>query len=164
MAVAKKAGRIRPAQVKKVLSSYAERGVFRSFSQVASEDGTSEFRFHWLWNLPFHVAFDAAKATLSFRKLLPGIPRGSRLESELKEFIDSFYDGTRIEHRAADRSRLSMRCSNRRGTITLSFKIVGSDADYGVRKAVNIVSEIFLDFLNARFPDYTAAKFKLPEE
>ena len=164
MAVAKKTARIRPAQVKTVLSSYAERGVFRSFSQVASENGKAEFHFHWLWNLPFHVAFDPANATLSFRKLLPGIKRGSQLESELKEFIDGFSDGTRVEHRGVDRSRVAIRYANQRGTVSLSFRMAGNDCEYGVRKAVNVVNEIFLEFLNARYPEYMAAKFKLPEE
>jgi hypothetical protein len=161
---ARKAGRVLPSQVKKVLASYAERGVFRSFSQVAGERGKAEFRFHWLWNLPFHLTFDPTKATLSFRRLLPGIVRGSQIETELKTFIDSFADEARPEHRRIDAARLSLRSSNQRGTVTLTFRILGSDCEYGVRKAVNVVNEIFLELLNSRFPEYMAAMFKLPEE
>ena len=164
MPVANRTGRIRPSQVKQVLASYAERGVFRSFSQVTGEKGTAAFRFHWLWNLPFHLTFDPVTATLSFRKLLPGIPRGAQLETELKTFLGEFSGTARPEHRRIDPARLSLRYSNQRGTVALTFRILGNDYEYGVRKAVNVVNEIFLEFLNVRFPEYMAAKFKLPEE
>jgi len=150
--------------VKKVLASYAERGVFRSFSQVAGEKGKPEFRFYWLWNLPFHVIFDPERRSLSFRKLLPGITRGSRLETELRAFIEGLSSSDRPEHRRIDPTRLAVRYSNQRGTVALTFRMLGSDCEYGVRRAVNAVNEIFLEFLNARFPEYMVGMFKLPEE
>lgn len=164
MTAAKHAGRVLPSQVKKVLASYAERGVFRSFSQVTGEKGKAEFRFYWLWNLPFHLTFDPTRATLSFRKLLPGVVRGSQLETELRSFIESFSDASRPDHRRIDSARLDLRYNNQRGTIALHFRILQADVEYGVRTAVNVVNEIFLGFLNARFPEYTAAMFKLPDE
>jgi hypothetical protein len=162
--VAKRTGRISASQVKKILASYAERGVFRSFSQVPGEKGKAEFRFNWLWNLPFHLTFDPVTATLSFRKLLPGIPRGTQFETELKQFIGDFSEAARPDHRRIDPVRLSLRYSNQRGTVALTFRILEREYEYGVRKAVNVVNEIFLSFLNVRFPEYMAAKFKLPEE
>jgi len=161
---AKHAGRVLPSQVKKVLASYAERGVFRSFSQVAGEKGKAEFHFYWLWNVPLHLTFDPTRATLSFRKLLPGVVRGSQLETELKAFIESFSDASRPDHRRIDPARLGLRYTNQRGTVALTFRILRDDFEYGVWTAVNVVNEIFLGFLNVRFPEYAAAKFKLPEE
>ena len=164
MAAAKRAGRVLPSHVKKVLATYAERGVFRSFSQVAGEKGKAEFRFHWLWNLPFHLTFDAQRRELSFRKLLPGVAPGSQLEADLNAFIEGLSSPERPEHRRIDTARLMLRYSNQRGTVALTFRILGADYEYAVRKAVNVVNEIFLDFLNARFPEYMVEKFKLPEE
>ena len=164
MAATKRTAPASPAHVKKILASYAERGVFRSFSQVAGGKGQAEFRFNWLWSLPFHLTFDAQRGALSFRKLLPGIPAGSQLEAELKAFIDSLSSEDRPEHRRMDRSRLTLRYSNLRGTVTLTFRILGKDCEYGVRKALMIVNEVFLSFLNVRFPEYMVEKFKLPED
>jgi hypothetical protein len=110
------------------------------------------------------LTFDPARATLSFRKLLPGVVRGSQLETELQAFIASFADASRPDHRRIDPARLGLRYTNQRGTVALTFRILRDDFEYGVRTAVNVVNEIFLGFLNVRFPEYTAEKFKLPEE
>jgi hypothetical protein len=152
------------AALKKVLASYAERGVFRSFSQVRGEKGKAEFRFNWLWNLPFHLTYDSERRALSFRKLLPGVPRGSQMEAELKAFIASLSSMDRPEHRRIDSARVAVRYSNQRGTVGLTFRILEKDCEYGVRRAVNAVNEIFLGFVNARFPEYMVAKFRMPEE
>jgi len=150
--------------VKQILRSYAERGVFRSFSQTADAGGIAAFRFFWLYNLPFHVVFDQKRGALSFRKLLPGVPAGSRIETELKAFIQSMALPDRVEHRRLDPARLSVAYVNKRGAVALTFVVSGDDYEYGVRKAVNVVNEVFLSFLNVRFPEYMIEKFKLSED
>ena len=149
---------------KQVLEEYAERGVFRSFSQIASKRECDEFRFYWLFNLPFHLVHDRTRGELSFKKLLPGIAAGSPIELELRAFLDSLTAPDRVEHRRIDTSKLKVRISNLRGTVTLKFKVVGGDYEYAVRKAINAVNEVFLTFLNVRFPEYMIDKFKLSDE
>ncbi len=150
--------------VKQILKSYAERGMFRSFSQTAHTNGKAEFRFFWLYNLPFHVIFDQKRGALSFRKLLPGVPPGSQLEAELKTFIRSLASPDRVEHRRLDPARLSVAYVNRDGTVALTFLVTRDDYEYGVKKAINVVNEVFLSFLNVRFPEYMIEKFKLSED
>jgi len=150
--------------VKKILKSYAERGVFRSFSQTAAADGVAEYRFFWLYNLPFRVIFDRKRSALSFRKLLPGVPVGSQIEAELKDFIRSLASEDRLEHRRVDRRRVQIAYVNKNDCVALTFLIAGGDYDYGVPKAINVVNEVFLTFMNVRFPEYMIEKFKLPED
>ena len=139
------------------LERYAARGVFRSFSQTAPD----EFRFRWLWNLPFHITFDRARGALRFPDLLTGIRRGSALETELKAALRAICAADRPEHRRIDARRLSVRYSNRRGAVSLSFVVLGNDYEYGVQKAINVVNEIFVGFLNVRHPEYMAESFHL---
>jgi len=150
--------------VRRVLEAYARRGVFRSFSQTSSGSRQTEFRFHWLWNLPFHLAFDAGRGALSFRKLLPHIPAGSDVDAGLRAFLKSCSSPDRPEHRRIDPARVAVRYSNRRGAATLTFQAVGNDFEYAVKKAINLVNEIFLGFLNADHPDYMARHFSIPED
>jgi len=140
-----------------VLERYAQRGVFRSFSQTAP----NQFHFQWLWNLPFRLTFDAARCAWRFPNLLPDIPRGSPLETELKAALRAICAADRPEHRRIDARRLSVRYSNRRGTVSLSFVVLRGDYGYGVKKAIGLVNELFVGFLNVHHPDYMAGTFHL---
>src|SRR5215470_1816605 len=131
--------------VRSVLETYAERGVFRSFSQVAS----SEFQFHWLWNHPFRMTFDEQRASLTFSRLLPGIPAGSDIDAGLRAFVQSCQSPERPEHRRIDPARVAVRYTNRRGCASIRFRVTGGDYEYGTRKAIHLVNEMFVSFLGA---------------
>jgi hypothetical protein len=157
--------RIQPlAVVGEQLQTYAQRGVFRSFSQTRANGTQSEYLFYWLWNLPFHLSFDGRRKTLSFKKLLPGVLAGSELNTRLKAFIQERCSSNQPEHRRVDPRRVSIRYSNRRGDVTISFLVVKNDYAYGVRKALNLVNEIFVGFLNVYFPEYMVQHFQRPED
>lgn len=146
------------------LQAYARRGVFRSFSPARSQGGQTDFRFHWLWNLPFCLTFDARRKALGFRNLLPDVPARSELNSELKAFIRSCCSDDLPEHRRIDPRRLAVRYSNLRGRVSLSFVVRRGEYEYGVGKALNLVNEILVGFLNVRFPEYTARRFHKRED
>lgn len=143
---------------------YAQRGVFRSFSQIRTEGRQAEFRFYWLWDLPFRLSFDGKRKTLSFKKLLPGVLAGSELNTKLKAFIKSRCSNQQPEHRRLDPKRLSIRYSNLRGNISVTFLVVEDDYEYGVKKALNLINEIFVGFLNVYFPEYMVKHFRRPED
>jgi len=138
--------------------------VFRSFSHVAAGDQQVEFRFRWLWNLPFACTYDARRGVLSFPNLLPHIPAGSEMDTGLKAFIRSCCSSDRPAHRRIDPAQLSVRCSNRRGTVSLAARIAGGDHESGVRKTIQLVNEIFLGFLSTEHPQYLVEHFQIPEE
>lgn len=159
------ARRIEPlAIVCEQLKTYAERGVFRSFSRTRATGSQAEFRFNWLWNLPFQLSFDSRRKALAFKKLLPGVSARSELDIRLKEFIQSRCSEDQVEHRRVDAKRVAIRYSNVRGNVSLAFLISGDNYEYGVRKALNLVNEIFVGFLNVYFPEYVAEHFRGTEE
>ena len=146
------------------LESYARRGVFRSFSQTDAGGARAEFRFYWLWNLPFQLHFDGKRKTISFKNLLPGVAAGSELNSRLKSFITDLSASDQPEHRRVDPKRVSIRYSNRRGNVTITFVVAKNEYEYGVKKALNLISEMFVGFLNVHFPEYTVQHFRRPED
>ena len=135
--------------VANTLERYAQRGVFRSFSQAGAE-----FRFHWLWNLPFRLTLDARTGTIVFPALLSGVTRGSELELSLKDFIRESCSSLRPEHRRIDPARLAIFYSNRSGFVNLKLRSRDRDYSYAATQAIRLVNEIFLEFLQIRYPEH----------
>jgi hypothetical protein len=146
------------------LETYARRGVFRSFSQTRTEGRRADFRFYWLWNLPFQLSFDGKRKTLLFKNLLPSVPARSELNTSLKSFIERFCSKDQPEHRRLDPKRVSVRYSNLRGNVSITFLVVGDDYQYGVKKALHLINEILVGFLNVHFPEYTVEHLHRQED
>jgi hypothetical protein len=147
------------AAIQRALERYAGRGVFRSFSRTGDE-----FHFHWLRDLPFHLTFDRKSVALLFPNLLPNVPARSDLELGLKKFVRGFNAADRPAHRRIDPAKLAVRYANRRGAVTLRFAIADADSEYAVSKALQIVNEVFLEYLSLHHPEYMAENFQLPLE
>ncbi|MGH9658505.1 MAG: hypothetical protein ACRD96_08170, partial [Bryobacteraceae bacterium] len=82
----------------------------------------------------------------------------------LRALVRECQSDARPEHRRLRRDRAVASCSNRRGRVTLAVRVVGNHHEYAARKAINLVNEIFLDYLNAGHPQYLAEQFQIPEE
>jgi hypothetical protein len=130
-------------KVRRIFEAYAQRGVFRSYSETHE----GEFRFTWLWNLSFHVT--TKPGTLRFNDLLPGIRSGSKIESDLRNFIASCASKERPVHRRW----IPARMAKKQGMVSLVFKVSNAE---DVRKAINLVNEIFLSHLNLEHPLYVS--------
>ncbi len=141
--------------VARALQTYADRGVFRSFSET-----DSGFRFNWLWDVPFHLTFDSKRHALVFKKLLPKIPAGSEMDLGIKTFIASCSSADRPEHRRVDTKRLRVRYL--RGSLT--FVVLDGKYEYAVKQAINLVNEILLGFVSGKYPEYMVEHFRLPED
>jgi hypothetical protein len=146
------------------LERYAQRGVFRSFSETSGSKGSAEFRFNWLWNLPFRLSFDPGRRAILFKGLLPGVKAGSELDRGLKAFLAECSSADRPEHRRIDPKRVAVQYLNRRSTVSLEFVVARGQYEYGIKRAINLVNELFIGFLNLRHPEYLVVHFGLPEE
>ena len=124
-----------------VFARYSERGVFRAFSEASS----GEYRFTWLWGLPFHATFK--RGTLTFENLLPAIPGRSKLDTELKAFIKSCASPKRPAHRRLVPAELV----RKKGVVSLAFRVKTAE---DARRAVNLINEVFLTFLNVEYNEY----------
>jgi hypothetical protein len=161
------------AVISRQLESYAERGVFRSFSRSpvatsamtqARDADRAEFRFSWLWNLPFQLTYDRKRKAISFPELFPNISKGTELETKLKAFIRQLSSRDRPEHRRLDLRRITVRYSNRGNSGSLAFLVAGNQYEYAVKKALNSVHEIFVGFLNVQHGEYMRENLRVTEE
>ncbi len=145
--------------VRKNLQVYADRGVFRGFSEVRP----GQFSFVWLFRSQMELSVDTAKQVLKFRRLLPAVPAGSTMYSELKSFIEQQRDRELPEHRRIDSRRAEVSCSNRGGFVSISLKVKNNHYAYGVNRIVNLVHELFLHLRDAH-PEYLMENFDVPQE
>lgn len=146
--------------VRESLQSYADRGVFRGFSEVESG---ARFTFTWLTRRSMDFRLDRERGVLHFKDLLPNIPARSALYGELKAFVEERHGRELPEHRRIDRRRAEAACSNRRGRVSISLQVKRGAYAYGVNRIVNLVHEIFLHLHDA-YPEYLAENFDLPQE
>src|SRR5262245_56995835 len=105
--------------VREALQAYADRGVFRGFSETKN----GRFQFVWTMRHQMELIVDTATHTLKFARLLPGVPAKSKLYAELKEFIEGRHDRHLPEHRRIDRRRAEVSCTSRGGYVSVSLKV-----------------------------------------
>lgn len=145
--------------VRRALQTYADRGVFRGFSE--SKQG--QFSFVWFFHHPMELTVDTAKHVLRFHELLPGVPTNSELYAELKDYFRARHDAALPEHRRVERKLAGVTCSNRGGSVSLTLKVKNNQYAYGVNKLINLVHELFVH-LRAAHPDYLVENFDVPQE
>jgi hypothetical protein len=151
--------------VRRTLLHYAARGSFGSFSEVGARRGKTSFRFSWFRGVTFHVVFDEPRRTLIFADVLPGVELRSEMDRDLRRFILSRSSPSVVEHRRFDVRRVTVVCVNRAGNVSLVFHLKPRHIEFGVRKAVHLVHEILMDFLNdSRFVQYQVDHFRLDPE
>lgn len=153
------------AVVRHSLEHYANLGTFRSFAEAAPRGRVSVFRFTWFRDLTFTVTFVPASRRLVFQDLFPGVPPRSAMDKDLRGFLHEQHSRARPEHRRIDRRKLHVEILNRGGVVSLVCTLKGDHAAYGVRKAVNIVHEIFTIFLSdGRYAQYQVDHLRLNPE
>ena len=149
--------------VREKLQAYADRGVFRGFSEIETGRGKAAFRFVWVVNHQMELTVNTAKDVLRFRQLLPSIPANSRMYAELKSFIQQRHNPELPAHRRVDRRRAEVSCSNRAGFVSVSLAVKNNQYAYGVNKIVNLVHELFVHLRDA-YPGYLVENFAVPQE
>jgi hypothetical protein len=153
------------ATVRDVLQHYASRGAFRSFSEVAGRGRLAAFEFIWFRDVKFRVTYDQTTRTLTFVDLLPEVPARSEMARQFRAFIESRSATGLPDHRRVDPRRLKVSIVNRKGSVSLAMVLSATHAEYGVKKAVHLVHEVLMDFLNeSLYVEYCIAHFNLNPE
>ena len=153
------------AVVRENLQHYANLGTFRSFAETDRRGRATVFRFVWFRDLTFTVTFLPDARRLVFQDLLPGVPARSAMDRELRSFLTDRHARDLPEHRRIEARKLDVRALNRGGSVSLVCTIKGGHAVYGVRKAVNLVHEIFTIFLSdGRYAQYQVEHLRLNPE
>lgn len=116
----------------------------------------------WHRDRLFELVLDVPRKTMRFPVVLPEIPADSSMYREFREFVASRYSEALPEHRRIDANKAVVRCGNRGGNVSLTLTALDGDFDYGVRKLIHLVHEIYMDFLfDGRYYEYMVETFNL---
>lgn len=156
-----KGARARIDAVASILEVYAQRGVFRGFSPAGDvRQGRAVFRLLWRRDRVFEFVFDPRRNTMRFPLVLPNVT--AEMYRELKGFIKARYAAGLPDHRRIDSQKAQVFAHNRGGNVALSLRVLDGDDEYGARKLIHLVHEIFLTFLlDGRYYDYLVENFDL---
>jgi len=113
----------------------------------------------WHRGQTFQVTVDTRTGMVRCPQVLPKVRSNSEMYARLKAFIRSRQDPELPEHRRIDPARAHATCANRNGNVSLTLRFQ-SDAEYAVRRFVDLVQEIYLSFLPDYF-DYQVEAFNL---
>jgi len=130
-----------------ILEGYAEKAVFRGFSAHPKRAGKAVYQMIWHHDRPYELLLDVGKKTLQFPQLLPGVPARSPMYRDLRAFVKERQSDQLPEHRRVNPKKARLALGSQRGTVSITLSVKDGDFDYGTRKIIQIVHEIFLIFL-----------------
>ncbi len=139
---------------------YADRGVFRGFRPSPEARGRVDYQFHWLTRRPMQASIDR-RGVLTFPALLPQASR--EIVAEMKAMVAARSTRAVPDHKRIDARRARVGCAVRKGDLTLSIEIRGRNQDYAVKRALNLVNDMFVA-LHERHPDYLVEHFGISQE
>ena len=134
--------------------------MFRGFSRGVSRNGKASFQMIWHRDRPFDLTVDTRRGSIRCPLVLPQIPAASAMYREFKTFLKSCQDPDRPDHRRIDGSKVRVTCANRSGDVSLTMTLCDADYEYGIRKFIHLIQEIYLVFLTEHF-DYQVEAFNL---
>lgn len=145
--------------VGEVLQNYANRGVFRGFSRAAATGSTAVYKLLWHRNQSLDLILDVSRKTLRMPVMFPNV--SPEMAADFRKFAESRFTSV-SEHRRIDFRKMRVRCSRRKGNLSITATVTGGDFAYATRKLVHLVHEAYLVFLNdGKYYDYLIETFDL---
>jgi len=148
-----------------LLRGYAERGVFRSFSQADRRGGKTTFNVLWHHGRVFRLVVDTTAHTVSFPALLPDVPAGSPLFTDLEAYLHQFETKAVPVHRRIDPAKARLCIARRSGNVAVSLAVKRGQYAYCAKRLVNLAHEVFMVFLpDGPYYDYRVQKLGVDPE
>ena len=150
------------ALVGDILEGYASRGIFKGFSRQGDGRQHAQFKVLWHHQQRFLLAWDDARQSLRIACVVPAVPAKSAMYRDLKTWLKGRQQDCLPDHRRCNVDKVALRTYNKQGDVALTLRILDGDIDYGVRKLVSLVNEIYLDFLSSGlYYDWLLETFEL---
>lgn len=131
-----------------LLEDYAARGVFRAAPDNGQKNGEC-YRIVWFRDQEMRLEIDQRRRQVSLTNVLPTIVPRSRLDRQLREWLRQREAAELPAHRRVDPALFRLKFGQRDARMVLS--LTGTEADLlpATRKLMQLVNELYLDFLGA---------------
>jgi hypothetical protein len=139
--------------------------MFRSFSETRGRRHQISFHFLWFRDVQFQVISEPRTSRLTFVRLLPGVPARSAMDRAFRAFVASRSSASLSESQRVDLRKVQVRVINCGGNASLEFVLNPGHVEYGVEKAVHLVHDVLMNFLNdSQYVEYNITHFNLNRE
>ncbi len=152
-----------PTAVRACLQEYAERGVFRGFTERSKQGRRLRFSFTWLARSAYDLTYEPDTGRFVFLNVLPNVPARSTLARALREFVGGRTSSNLPSHRRIDPLRSTVSAQVRQGAMRLQLVAESGHHGYGANRIVNLVHEVYL-FLSRYHPEYLWDQYGLPQD
>jgi len=151
--------------VRSELQNYADRGIFQNFSVARSGSKNLNFKFNWLTENSFSLLLNVDKSQLELQNLLPAVPYRSDMDKAFRNFLIGRSDLSVPVHRRLDDKRFTFQVKNRDKNLSVIISFSEEDAAEAAKTTVNLLHEIFNNFLvEGPYQNYMVEFFNEPEE
>jgi hypothetical protein len=134
--------------------------VFRGFQASPAARGRIDYRFLWLTRKPMHASIDR-RSVLTFPALLP--EASPAIVAKMKSMVSARSTRAVPDHQRMDARRARLASAVRKGDFTLSVEIRGRNQEYAVKKALNLINDLFVA-LHEQYPEYLGQHFGISQE
>jgi hypothetical protein len=146
------------AVVAQTLEEYARRGIFKGFAVGSVLRGRQRFRIVWHANRAFDIVLDLSKHELKVPVLLPSVPSKSTMQNDLGAFLARVCSTELPKHRRIDSTKVHLVQGRSRGDVSLTAVVLDEDFEYAARRLINLIHEIYLNFLTTGLYEEYRAK------
>ncbi len=149
--------------VRGCLKEYADRGVFRGYTERPGRLGRIVFRLSWLARQPYDLQYEPRTGTFVFLNALPNVPARTPLARALKTFVKGRSAESLPEHRRIDPARAVVSAFVRGGDMRLRVVARRGEHAYGANRVVNLMHEVYLH-LHSYFPEYLWENYDVSQD
>jgi len=130
-----------------LIEDYVARGVFRAAAVPSDSSGRENFRLVWFRNRNMELEVDARLGRVRLREVLPPIAPRSKLDRDLRAWLRARQAPKLPAHRRLDPEQFRAELRNTAGSIQFSITCATGEIGPAIRKLVQLVNEMYLDFL-----------------
>ncbi len=117
----------------------------------------------WHKNRYYDLIFDIGKRSLRFPVVLPKAPRP--MYEDFKKYVASRQSEDVVPHRRIDPQKVRISCSFKNRDIAVLFTSRDGDLAHATQKLINLVHEIFMDFLrDGMYYEYMIKTFDIDRD
>jgi len=133
--------------VRQVLQSYADAGLFTAFSSSSCTRTEGNWAIAWGYLPRATLTVDAAAHELTLLHILPQISSRSTMGKSYRMFLKDLSARSRPRHRRVDASKVKLVCRSMPGGLALRCRMMDGDFEYATRAFINVVQESIYEFL-----------------
>jgi hypothetical protein len=135
------------SDIRAVIDNYSDRGLLRNVRTTLTDGRATRFEFTWHYDRTFDLRVDYEASRMAFVAAFPNVSPTSAICREVTEFIEGMMAESVPVHRRIDCCRTVVSGAHYGEDMAVVASVVDGDFDYAARKLIQVMNELYFDFL-----------------